>query len=81
MNVRARHDAIGVSYLDPRHSIATRHGVRRMNRTAKLNPRRRIDVIVANFTRVDRMLPKYNVIGYAKRNRLANIIPSRETSE
>lgn len=71
MIVRARCDAIGLSYFDPRPSIATRHGIRMTSGTAELRPRTELDLIVANFTRVDRILPINSVIGYAERNPLA----------
>lgn len=74
--VRVRNDIIGLSLLDPRPSIETRHGIRVMSGIVKLDHRKEFDVTVANFSRMDSTLPKNIVIGYAKRNPFYHYHPS-----
>lgn len=81
MSVRARSDSIHLSYLDARPSIAAPHGVSLTSEVAELDPRKESDVVVADFTRADIMLPKSAVIEYAKWNCRAVTTASREISE
>lgn len=74
MSVRARCDAIGLSSLYTRFSIAARPGIRLRNETAELDPRIKFDVIVQNLTGLDCMLLKNTAVEYAKQNPLA-VIP------
>lgn len=58
MSVRPRRTARSLSYLEQRLPIATPLAARITNRIAKLDSRKTLAVIVANFTTVDRMLLK-----------------------
>lgn len=81
MTFRVRSSAIGLSFLDSPPSIAIRHGVCMTKDIAELDPRKEFDMLVANFSRTRRALPKHTVIGYAKRSLLALITSSRATRE
>lgn len=79
MTVRVRCEAIDLSSSDPLFSVAARHGTRMTNDVAKIDPRKMFEVILENFTRLVRALPKNTVNGYAIRNSLAFIASSGAT--
>lgn len=74
-----RCDANRLSSLNPSLFIPVQHGVRNSDGAAKHDPRKKFDVSVANFSRIDRTTPKNTVIGYAVRNSLALTVPFRVT--
>lgn len=77
--VQVRRGAIRLSFLDPRPSIEGRNGIRMTGGAAELDPRKEFDVTVANFSRMDRTLPRHTVIENAKQNPIAIITLFRET--
>ena len=80
-HVRVTTAGRGLVFLEPKPSLQHRHVVRLTNGVAEVLPNQTFDVIVANFSRRERRLPKHTVVGYAKRNPLAILIPDRKVSE
>ena len=68
-------------FLEPKTSLQHRHGVRPTSGVAEVLPHQTFEVIVANFSRRERQLPKHTVVGCAKRNPLAILIPDRKVSK
>ena len=68
-------------FMEPKPSLQHRHGVRLTNGIVEVLPNQTFDVIVANFSRRERRLPKHTVVGYAKRNPLAILTPERRVTE
>ena len=71
----------GLVFLEPKPSLQHRHGARLTNGVTDVLPNVTFDVIVANFSRRERRLPKHTVVGYAKRNPLAILTPERRVAE
>ena len=67
----------GLVFMEPKPSLQRRHRVRLTNSVAEVLPNQAFDVIVANFSRQAKRLPKRTVVGYAKRNPLAILTPER----
>ena len=65
----------GLVFLEPKPSLQPRHGVKLTNGVAEVLPNQTFDVVVAIFSQCGRRLPKYTVVGYAKRNPLAILTP------
>ena len=53
----------GLVFLEPKPSLQHRHGVRLTNGVAEVLPNVTFDVIVVNFSRRERRLPKHTVVG------------------
>ena len=53
----------GLVFLEPKPSLPHRHGERLTNGVAEVIPKVTFDVIVANFSRRERRLPKHTVVG------------------
>ena len=68
----------GLVFLEPKPSLQRRHGVRLTNGVAEVLPNQTFDVMVANFSRQERLLPKRAVVGYAKRDPLAILTPESQ---
>ena len=71
----------GLVFLEQKPSLHHRHGVRLTNGVAEVLRNVTFDVVVANFSRRKRRLPKHTVLGYAKRNPLAILTPERKVAE
>ena len=68
VTVPVRTKASGLVFLEPKHSVLTRHNVRTSNGVAEENGNRSSKVAVSNFSEQLRMLHKGMTIGYATRN-------------
>ena len=68
-------------FLEPKPSLQHRHGVRLTNGVTEVLPNVTFDVIVTNFSRRERRLPKHAVVGYAKRNPLSILTPEGRVAE
>ena len=55
--------------------------MRLTNGVVEVLPNQTFDVIVANFSRQERRLPKHIIVGYAKRNPLAILTPESRVAE
>ena len=67
--------------MEPKSFLQHRHGVRLTNGVVKVLLNQTFDVLAANFSRRERRLPKYTVVGYAKRNSLAILTPELRVAE
>ena len=81
VRVRVTTAGRGLVFLEPKPSLQHRHGVRLTNGVAEVLPNQVFEVMVANFSRQVRRLPKHTVFGYAKRNPLAILTPERQVAE
>lgn len=79
--VRVTTKGSGLVFIEPKSSLQHRHGVRLTNSVADVMPDRTFDVIVANFFRRPRRLPKHTVLGYAKHNSMEILTPERRVAE
>ena len=71
----------GLVFLEPKPLLQHRHGMRLTNGVAEVLPNQVLQVMVAEFSRQVRWLPKHTVVGYAKRNPLAILTPERQVAE
>ena len=71
--------SVGGIYATP--SLQHRHGVRLKNGVAEVLPNQTFDVVVANFSRRERRLPKHTFVGCAKRKSLEILTPERRVAE
>ena len=76
VRVRVTTAGRGLVFLEPKPLLQHRYGVRLTNGVAEVLPNQVFEVMVANFSRQVRRLPKHTVVGYAKRNPLAILTPS-----
>ena len=60
----------GLVFTEPKHAIFHKHQVRTANVVADVMPNIPFDIVVANFSRTAKSLPKNTVNGYATRNPL-----------
>ena len=67
--------------MEPKLPLQHRYGVRLTNGVIEVLPNQTSKVIVANFSRRERQLPKHTVVGYADCNPLAILTPERRVAE
>ena len=63
--------ADGLTYLEQKQPVQTRHQVRTTNGVIEVRPGVQLDIVLANFSKTTELLPKGMIISYAKRSPLA----------
>ena len=72
--------ASGLVYSEPKPSLQDRYGLRIANGIHETEPQRKFKIFISNFSRKPRMLPRNTVVGYAKSNPIALIVPQEDLS-
>ena len=60
--------AAGLVFLDPKRSLAQRHGIRAANGIMECRPDVPFSIALANFSKTPKYLPKGTIVAYAKRD-------------
>ena len=68
--VKVSTPAGGLVFIEPKNAIFHKHQVRTANGVADVMPNVSFDIVMANFSRTPKSLPKNTVVGYATRNPL-----------
>ena len=79
--VRVTSHATGLVTINPKPSVLFRHGVRASNGLHDLTPHKPFEILLANFSRLPRTLPKGTVVAYAERTASPIFTPDREVGE
>lgn len=73
-----RTDARALIHTEPEHSVQCRHELKVANGVHDALSKDPFHILVANFTKKARELPKGTVVAYAKRNPLALLVPDAD---
>ena len=73
-------DASGLVFLEPKPTLFARHGIRIANGVLEVRANVPFHVLLSNFTKRDKRLPKNTVIAYAQRSSVTIIAPPPEVA-
>ena len=78
VGAQATTDATGLVFLGPKPTLYAKHGVRIANGVLEVRRHVPFTVLLSNFTKRDRRLPKNTVVAYAQRSSVTIIVPPPE---